>query len=106
MKKEIYYRHDTEIICVIKTRFCKFRGKAKYNPTDTWNEEKGRRIAFLRANDKYLSYKICNLNRGSWFILEKLRMLQRKGKKLINTRSKVSVELDNSRADLLKILHE
>ena len=41
------------VVCKIREDYeIRFRGIAKCNPTDTFNEETGKKIAYLRANIK------------------------------------------------------
>lgn len=41
------------VVCEIREDYeTRFRGIAKCNPTDTFNEETGKKIAYLRANIK------------------------------------------------------
>ena len=47
-----YFNSDKEVICEYSWRGRRYYGKAKCHPSDTFDLEKGKKLAFARANLK------------------------------------------------------
>lgn len=64
MKKEtIVLPEQKKVIAVIYSGIGKFRGVAKCNPEDEWDEDFGKKLAMARAETKYVVKQTHNLHK-------------------------------------------
>lgn len=103
MFNKVYFQRDGSkiivshpvIVCIIESQGRRFKGKAKCNPNDTWNEELGTKIAKNRAliklhksalnfnEEMYLELKR-DFERAYHVCMKRLNSLEKRGEYLLN----------------------
>lgn len=58
-----YIINGPQTICIYKVEKHHFVGKSKQNPIDKYDEEKGKKVARIRAILKYKQWKLTNIQK-------------------------------------------